>query len=258
MQQIYQYPIFTVQIVGFLLVLGCVELGWYLGARSEGLISQNLTAMEQSVLGLLALILGFTFAMALTRFEARRMAVLNEANSIATTALRARLLPDAPREQVLKLLREYTQLRVDYIRLGMPFSNVQSAVKRSNTIQDQLWDQAKEIAIKDKSMVPTGLFIQSLNEMIDGQGKRLSALRDNLPEVILLLLFVMTSAACGLAGYASGAEPKRKRVPVYITGFLACAVVLLILDLDRPNTGFITISQQPMIDTLSAILSYSN
>ena len=101
-------------------------------------------------------------------------------------------------------------------------------------------------------MVPTGLFIQSLNEMIDDQGKRLSALRNYIPELVLISLFGIAAVVCGFAGYAGGLDPLRTRLPVFITAFLVCIVMFVILDLDRPNRGFITISQQPMIDTVAA------
>ena len=107
-------------------------------------------------------------------------------------------------------------------------------------------------------MVPTGLFIQALNDMIDNQEKRLAALRNNIPNIVLILLFGVTAIACGLAGYASGIEPRRTRLPVYIMGTLICGVIFVILDLDRPNVGFITISQQPMIDTASNIAAFSD
>ena len=71
--------------------------------------------------------IGFTFLMALTRFEARREAVLNEANAIGTTALRARLLPEPHRAESLKLLREYAQIRVDYIPMGRSFAELPDA-----------------------------------------------------------------------------------------------------------------------------------
>jgi hypothetical protein len=76
---------------------------------------ENVSTLEGAVLGLLALMIGFTFAMALSRFESRRDAVLSEANSIGTTALRARLLPAPERAEALKLLQEYVQ-----VRLGLP------------------------------------------------------------------------------------------------------------------------------------------
>jgi hypothetical protein len=177
----YNYSFLVVFLIGIAFVLLASELGWRLGVRVDGHgASGNISALEQSLLGLLALIVGFTFLMALTRFEARRDAILNEANAIGTTALRARLLPEPERTELLKLLREYTQLRIDYIPTGKSFAEIPTLIGRSNIIQGQLWQQVKALAAKD-NMVPTGLFIQTLNEMIDSQGKRLSALRNYIP-----------------------------------------------------------------------------
>jgi hypothetical protein len=205
------------------------------------------------MLGLLALIIGFTFSMALSRFEARRVAVLNEANAIGTTALRARLLPESHRTDILKLLKEYVQIRVDFVQSGRSMAELRTVANRSNVIQEALWQHAKAIVAKDNSMVPTGLFIQTLNEMIDDQEKRLAAFRSRVPNVVLLGLFGIAAIAGGFAGYASGLDPKRNRPPVYIMGFLVSAVILLIFDLDRPSSGFITNDQQSMIDAATSI-----
>src|SRR4051794_24511716 len=196
--------------------------------------------------------------MALTRFETRREAVLNEANAIGTTALRARLLPEPHRTQSLKLLREYAQIRVDYIPTGKSFAELPTVLDRSNKIQEALWQQVKALSASNNSLVPTGLFIQALNEMIDNQAKRLSALLNYIPGVVLLSLFAIAAIACGFAGYASGLDALRTRLPAFITAFLVCAVIFLILDLDRPNIGFITISQKPMVDTVTNIANFSD
>jgi hypothetical protein len=66
--------------------------------------------------------------------------------------------------------------------------------------------------------MPTGLFIQTLNEMIYNQGKRLAALRNRVPNVVPLVLFGIAAVASAFAGYASGFEAKRNRLPVYTTG----------------------------------------
>src|SRR5882757_57869 len=107
-----------------------------------------------------------------------------------------------------------------------------TVLDRSNALQETLWQQVKAVAAKDRSFVPTGLFIQALNEMIDNQGKRLAALRNHIPDVVLLLLFGIAAVACGFAGYASGLDPLRTRLPVFITAFLVCSVIFVILDLD--------------------------
>jgi hypothetical protein len=196
--------------------------------------------------------------MALSRYEARRDAVLNEANAIGTTALRARLLREPHRTEVLNLLREYVRIRLDITRRPASQAELMAAIDRSNELQEALWQKAEAVSAKDNSMVPTGLFIQTLNEMIDNQGKRLAALRNRVPNIVPLVLFGIAAVASAFAGYASGSDAKRTRLPVYTTGAVVVAVIMLILDLDRPGGGFIEISQQPMIDTAASIAAFPN
>jgi len=107
------YSFLTIILVGLAVILLASEIGRWLGARTEDRDSSNVSTLEGAVFGLLALMLGFTFAMALSRFEARRDAVLNEANAIGTTALRARLLPEPERKEVLQLLKQYVKIRLE-------------------------------------------------------------------------------------------------------------------------------------------------
>src|SRR5215831_276853 len=152
MGSLYAHPLLATFLIGVGIVLAASEIGWQVGVRAGGSGGNNISALEQSLLGLLALIIGFTFAMALTRFEGRREAVLNEANAIGTTALRARLLPEPHRTEILKLLREYTQMRVDYIPTGKSMAELPALIGRSNQIQEALWQQAKALAAKDNNM----------------------------------------------------------------------------------------------------------
>jgi hypothetical protein len=92
--------------------------------------------------------------------------------------------------------------------------------------------------------------------MIDDQGKRLAALRSRVPNIVLLALFAIAAVAGGFAGYTSGLEAKRTRLPVYVMGLLISGVIYLILDLDRPSSGFITNNQQAMIDTAATIAAF--
>jgi len=183
MFDLYNYSLLLIFAAGLGVILGLSEIGWQLGVRAEGKGGSNLATLESAMLGLLALMIAFTFSMALSRFDARRDAVLNEANAISTTALRARLLPEPHRAETLKLLTEYVQIRLDIIRAGTSLAERNAAVVRSNAIQEALWQQAKAMAAKERGLIPTGLFIESLNLMIDDQGKRLAALRSPSPHV---------------------------------------------------------------------------
>ena len=144
------------------------------------------------------------------------------------------------------------------IQSGQSLAERRAAVDRSNDIQEALWLQVRALIVKDSGMVPTGLFIQALNEMIDDQAKRLAALRNRVPNVVLLGLFGIAAVVGGFAGYASGRDPKRTRLPVYMMGFLVATVILLILDLDRPSSGFITNNQQSMIDTAASMAAFTD
>jgi hypothetical protein len=257
MIDLYDYSLLTIFLIGLATIWALVELGWQIGTRTLGRAPGNVSTLESAMLGLLALIIGFSFAMALSRFEARRDAVLNEANAIGTTALRARLLPDPYRTETLRLLRQYIQIRLDIVQRGQALTDSKAAIDRSNSVQNELWIQVKALAVKDNGMVPTGLFIQALNEMIDDQAKRLAALRNRIPNIVLLGLFGFAAVVGGFAGYASGLDTKRSRLPVHIMGLLVATVILLIFDLDRPSSGFITNDQQSIIDAAASIASFS-
>ena len=81
--------------------------------------------------------------------------------------------------------------------------------------------------------------------------------RNRVPNIVFLALFGVAAIAHAFAGYASGFAAQSSRLPVYITGLLVSAVILMILDLDRPSAGFIEVSQQPMIDTAASIAAFS-
>jgi hypothetical protein len=183
---------------------------------------------------------------------------LNEANTIGTTALRARLLPPPHNRESLVLLREYVNFRLDITRRVPTTSEFNASIAKSNAIQEALWQQARLVATKNDTMVPTGLFIQALNEMIDSQGKRVAAARNRVPNIVLLALYAIAAVAIGFASYGRPLDGQHWRPAVYVTGILTAGVILLIQDLDRPGSGFIAVSQQPMIDVAASLATYSD
>ena len=179
--------------------------------------------------------------MALSRFEGRRDAVLNEANVIGTTALRARLFPEPHSTETLKLLREYMQVRLDITQRVPTPEEFSAAVSRSSEIHEALWQQAKAMAAKDSGIVPTGLFIQSLKPVDRRPRETADGLAQPCAECRSARALWGCRGSRGLFRLCRVDWGKRSsHLPMYVMIFLIAAVILLIQHLDRPSTGFIT------------------
>jgi len=167
-------PLWALFISILLVVLLSIEFGYRLGkykrSRHEEEKEAPLGAMVGVELGLLAFILAFTFGLAAARFDARRQVLLDEANAIGTTYLRAGMLPERG-EEIRRLLRDYVATRLEAAQPG----KLSEAIRRSEEIQQQAWTQADVVAEKNPDSMIVGLFVQSLNQMIDLHATRMQA-----------------------------------------------------------------------------------
>jgi hypothetical protein len=204
---------------------------------------------------LLALLIGFTFSMALNRFEQRKALVLEEANAIGTTALRAALLPEPYSTEAHRLLRAYVNARLSFHRNSADKQKLDRAIEESLTLQEQLWRQATAASALQPLSVPTGLFVQALNETIDLHEKRLTSLRNHVPEMSFLLLYLVAFCGLGFTGYDGGLREIRHRLPNAVISVVIAKVIVIIADLDRPLHGLITVSDQPLVDLQTSLAS---
>lgn len=224
---------------------GGYRLGKWRHIRNDEEKPTPVGAMVGSVVALFAFLLAFTFGMAASRYEARRQAVLDEANAIGTTYLRTRLLRDEEQRNVsAKLLREYVDIRLRGIRED----KVEEALSRSEGIHERLWDEAVKAAENDRGPI-TGLYVQSLNEMIDLHAKRIQAgLRSRIPSIIWLGLFALAILSMASVGYQSGISATRRSPQMFVIVLTFAGVMFLIADLDRAQEGFLTVNQEATID----------
>ena len=193
--ELNDYQLGPIFLVSLIVILAATEVGRWLGFRA-GDQGDDVLTLQGACLGLLALMIAFTFAMALSRFEGRRDAVLQEANAICTTALRARLLPEPHNTETLKLLREYVQIRLDITqRVPSPprssMLRLPTPTKFNSSFGNRQWRWPRRIA----GSCPPASVIQSLNELIDDQEKRLTAVRDRVPNIVILLLYGVAMVA---------------------------------------------------------------
>ncbi|MCU1279300.1 MAG: hypothetical protein JWM53_2846 [bacterium] len=228
-------------------VEGCFRLGRRVAARRAAASRTELTTLQGAVLGLLALLLGFSFAMAEARYQTRRDLVIAESNAIGTTLLRAQLLPDPPRAELTQLLERYIDARVAFHAAGTDRARLRRASAEAERLQAELWARGAAEALRDVQAETTPLFLQSLNDVIDLHARRIVALENRVPESILMLLLVVATIACGLIGYGNGLAGDRNFVTTLFMVIVYCAVMLLIVDLDRPDRGLVRVPQQSLL-----------
>ena len=248
MLDLNDYSLFAIFPVSLIVILGAGEVGHWLGERAALRGAPRVSTLEGAILGLLALMIGFTFAMALSRFEARRDGVAEGSEFDRHHRAARPPAAGAVRQGGPEALAQLRAASARSRRRAPYPAGAQATIDRSNAIQEALWQQAKAVAAEDNAMVPTGLFFQSLNEMIDDQEKRLAAANNRLPIIVLVALYGVAIVAIGFAGYGAGCRRIEIAIAGLLTGMLVAAMVLLIQDIDRPGAGFIRVSQQPMIN----------
>ncbi len=211
----------------------------------------QVSATQASLLGILGLLLGFTFSVSLNRHDDRSGAVVSEANAIGTAWLRADLLPDPSR--VKPGLIAYTRERVAASTIPASEHDRRIAsVKAAEAQFSQLWSTAAGIAQATPNPASVA-FTNALNDMIDELSARDAAIERHVPEIVLIILYATFLLSSGLLGYASGASRSRVTLTALVMPILIVALIYVIIDLDRPRRGLITVNQAPLITAFDAI-----
>lgn len=212
--------------------------------REDENTKSQLNTAQASALGLLALMLGFTLSMAESRFNARRMINVEEANAVGTTYLRAAYLPEPFRAPARQLLRDYVKSRRDFYRATN--KEAPAATARSEEIQRQLWDGVVKMAPSYLGSDVIALYIDALNQMIDSSAAREVYVAARVPWTITLLVILISLAAVGITGYACGLGGGRVPVTVGLLPALIGLALAVIADLDRSREGYIKTGDLPM------------
>jgi hypothetical protein len=254
------YDIDSSLIAAVLLVsLGLViEIGYRVGRARQGRVNEasreHINGLQSSILGILALLLGFTFSLALQRFDSRSEAVVQEANAIGTAYLRAQLLPVSLRGEAQALLRNYVDLRVQASSHNMAERAVRDALlDQAAKSQAALWQQARRAAELEPDGLAPFMYLEALNALMDNFSTRDAALNRHVPEVVLLLLYGTFLMAGVIVGFACGVAGHRPSMASYVMVTLIVVLVFIILDLDRPRRGLIQVSQKSLVDLQMSI-----
>ncbi|WP_312315937.1 hypothetical protein [Stenotrophomonas sp.] len=248
----HSYPFLPLWLLTLLLLAALLmarELGAALGRhpRSRPNEKDEDFAMT-TVLGLLALLIGFTFSIALQRYDTRRALVVEEANAIGTTWLRTELLAEPDRPRVRSLMLDYTRARVAF---GHAKTNEQELAlhRASLAIQTRLWNEMVSATNAFTDTARASLVLSTTNEAIDLAGERMANRQAHIPPRILWMLVLISVLAAGLVGYE---RPNQRRTSALVLTLFSLAAALVV-DLDRPTTGITNVPQTAMTELLEGM-----
>jgi hypothetical protein len=184
--------------------------------------------------------------MAVGRYEARRAAVVDEANTIGTTYLRAQTLPEPIRTESIALLKRYADARIALSDAVPGSTAFDRASAESQVIQRKLWALAGEAMNESPESNASRLYIETLNEMIDAHTTRVAALANRIPSSVMFLQIGIAALAFGvLALYLEMLG--RAVLPALVGAVIVTVMLLVIFDLDRPHRGFITVPSTALV-----------
>jgi len=197
-----------------------------------------------AALTLLGLMIGFTFSMAVTRFDQRKNFEEQEANAIGTEYLRADLLPAADVDHVHQLLRSYLDQRIVFYQAPDGPKLQQNLAETAQT-QAALWSAVQ----KPASLTPTpvvALAASGMNDVLNSQGYTQYAWDDHIPVPAWMLLVAIGIGCNMMVGYTARRPAQEKLLSLILPLFVAVSF-LLIADIESPRAGLIRVEPQNLI-----------
>lgn len=221
-----------------------VQVGTFLRKRSRPLRGDqtaDLSLVTNASLTLLALIIGFSFSMAVNRYDQRKNDEEEEANAIGTEYLRLDLLPAADAATVRERLSRYLDQRLLFytLRDQRQLEQVDAETVR---LQAEMWSIVRRDASAQPSPL-TSLVVSGMNDVLNRQGYTQAAWWNRIPDGAWLLMLFLGTCCSLLAGYGS----LRRGVLLTVLPFLISIAFFLISDIDSPRWGVIRVSPQNLI-----------
>jgi len=215
---------------------------WSRREKAQGRLAPE-GKLEEASLALLGLLLAFTFSMALSKYDRRREALVSDSNAIGDFYTCASLSPESVRPRLQTVIREYTQLRLN-LAMRPSRAALDAALPQFDQLQGRMTGLVREaLAAGTPVAVP---LTNTLNDLTSSHATRLAAIRDRVPDSIVLLLLLASALNALLVGRQQGAAPRPSLAASEAFLVIVTLTVWITLDLSQPSGGLIRLSHEPL------------
>jgi len=259
MEYLDKLPIWVFFVGMVVTVIAASEIGFYIGIRlqdrgSNPGESRMTSSVVGGMLGLVAFLMAFSIGITISHHSERKNMVITEANAIGVAWLRAGFLDDTDSKLMRKLLREYAEVRIaaSNQEIKLPL-----ALERSEQIHGEMWIIIERSVRQGNDSDVMVSLVEAVNDVIKTHSIRLTAGYKRLPRVLGFVLITSTILCFLLVGVASSADRKRDTPAIFLFAIVFTAVLMIMVDLDRPQDGMLRVSQTAMADVLRQIEPHS-
>ena len=200
--------------------------------------------IQAATLTLLALIIGFSFSMAISRYDLRKTYEEAEANAIGTEWVRAGLLPAPDAAKVRSQLRRYTDLRIAFYRTRDE-QELQQINNDTSNLQNEMWAAVQTPALSQPTPV-MALAVSGMNDVLNSQGYTQAAWWNRIPTSAWGLLIITAICCHVLVGYGARGEKMSASLLIVLPLVISISF-LLIADIDAPRRGLIRVKPQNLV-----------
>jgi hypothetical protein len=206
--------------------------------------------VQSATLTLLALLIGFSFSMATSRYDLRKTYEEAEANAIGTEYVRTGLMPAAPAAVVRAQLRKYVELRILFYQTRSQ-TELQHITADTAQLQSEMWSAVQAPAVAQPSPV-IALAVAGMNDVLNSQGYTQAAWWNRIPTTAWGLLVATAICSNVLVGYGWRGAGKSPAL-LLILPLVVCLSFLLIADIDSPRGGLIRVVPQNLISLAQSL-----
>ncbi len=213
---------------------------------------EEFNVIQAATLTLLALIIGFSFSMAISRYDQRKNLEEEEANAIGTEYVRADLLPAADGAKVRALLRSYLDQRILFYRAHDDPPLQQEISARMDQMQTDLWSAVQVPAAAQPTPI-VALVVSGMNDVLNSEGYTQAALWNRIPTSAWGLMVAIAICCNLLLGYGSRGTIEDGAKLLLVLPFVASIAFMLIADIDTPRHGIIRVNPQNLISLAESL-----
>ncbi len=231
--------------------LGVLFSKWRGTAEAE--VRGDFEVIQAATLTLLGLIIGFTFSMALGRYNQRKDYEETEANAIGTEYVRADLLPAANAAKVRALLLNYLGQRILFYttRDEQQLSQINAQTAK---LQAEMWSAVQASAVAQPTAI-LGLAVTGMNDVLNSQGYTQAAWWNRIPIAAWGLMGVIAIFSNAMVGFGLR-KPKAELWLLLILPLVVSVAFFLIADIDSPGGGFIRVNPRNLLSLSQSLRAH--